>query len=111
MLFVNGLYYYLPTELGSDVGNKELCVDCVLVPDVTCFVIWAKTTAFHGTPAEEGPRMVISTESSKKENLFFLTSSPSFQRNLYIKTHSLTILFIHSFQTLHPTFTQPASIS
>lgn len=43
-----------PIELGSDAGNEELCVDCLLAPAVTCSVVWAKITAFHGTP---GPQM------------------------------------------------------
>lgn len=55
MLVVYGLYYYLPTEMVSDSGNEESCTDCLVAPDVTWSEVWAKTTAFHGMPVEEGP--------------------------------------------------------
>lgn len=55
MLAVYGLYYYLPTEMVSESGNEESCTDCFVVPDVTWSEVWAKATAFHGMPVEEGP--------------------------------------------------------
>lgn len=90
-------------ELMSGAEDEGLCVDCLVASDVTCSEVWAKATAFHGTPMEDGPRSVISTRSSMKENLFFWTFC-SFHWNLYIKTHSFTISFVSDpLSHIHPT--------
>lgn len=70
MPVVPSLNYYLPRGLLSDTGDEILYVGCLVAPDVSGS-FWAETTAFHGTPVEKGPSLVITAGSSRKNNLFF----------------------------------------
>lgn len=98
--------HYLPTEVASDPGNEELCLDCLVAPDVAWSEDWAETPAFHGAPMEEGWGWRSQREAAGGQ-IFSSGPHPLVSIGLSRETHSRTTAvfhpFIHSRPCMQPT--------